>query len=313
MKKIILIIGMILIIGGVFASESAFTALYSRVVPGKINVYSPVNGNVYDSRMVPINLTMSEKVRFQYAKYSDNGDPLVTLCRDCDEYGFSKLKKKPFDDGFHSMRIVIMFKNGEVEENVDFIVDTLEPKIRKTSPNRFSNGNFEMEFQEVNPEIILLGYGNDLVGYRYQEINSEDCEDSSRNRDLCKIWVNLTDYNNQEIYYWFSVTDILGRKDQSREKRVIADAKKPVVEDFNYTTDRRRVEFKFEIDEDNFDEIKYIDYNDIFPREKRLCSRLKDGKCDISKHFKSGEHNLTISISDKAGNSVEIKNVMLEV
>ena len=70
----------------------------------------------------------------------------------------------------------------------------------------------------------------------------------------------------------------------------------------------RYIYFEFDVTEKNFDEITYIDWNDRRPRERRLCSRLRDGRCEKKKSFRRGEHNLTIYIKDKAGNSVQ-KNI----
>ncbi|MEK6862264.1 MAG: hypothetical protein AABY07_09955, partial [Nanoarchaeota archaeon] len=79
----------------------------------------------------------------------------------------------------------------------------------------------------------------------------------------------------------------------------------PEINSFSHEIDRRRVTFIFDITEDNFDEINYIDYSDTKPRERRLCSRLRDGICEIRKTFSRGEHNLTFTILDEAGNSVQ--------
>ncbi len=42
---------------------------------------------------------------------------------------------------------------------------------------------------------------------------------------------------------------------------------------------------------------------------KRLCSRLRDGRCEKRKSFGRGKHNLTITVLDEAGNSYVIENV----
>ena len=44
---------------------------------------------------------------------------------------------------------------------------------------------------------------------------------------------------------------------------------------------------------------------DINHRERRLCSRLRGGVCTARKNFRTGEHDLTIFIKDKAGNVLE--------
>src|SRR3989338_1616631 len=167
MKKISLIlIGIlgIFLIGNVLAStvEQQVTV---TILPGAIDIYSPVQDAIYTERMVPINLSMSAEVlRFEYFEDSDGPG---TLCRRCSEYGYSKLKRKPFDDGFIQMKIVAVFEQGEVYGYKNFTVDTTKPKITKTEPARgFATGMFSVEYQEANPTEIWLNYGNDAVGFR---------------------------------------------------------------------------------------------------------------------------------------------------
>jgi len=98
--------------------------------------------------------------------------------------------------------------------------------------------------------------------------------------------------------------DIVNNSDESRHNKVAIDTTPPVLNSFDYLIDGRRVDFIFNVTETNFDEIDYIDFNDSRPRERRLCSRLKDEICEVKKSFRSGEHHLTITVLDKAGNSV---------
>jgi len=75
----------------------------------------------------------------------------------------------------------------------------------------------------------------------------------------------------------------------------------------------RYVYFDINIDEINFDEVVYF-YEDSKGklREKRLCSRLKDGRCIAKKSFRDGEVLLNIQINDEAGN-YEVGVVGLDV
>jgi len=67
--------------------------------------------------------------------------------------------------------------------------------------------------------------------------------------------------------------------------------------------------FNFEVDEENFDEITYIDWNDRRPRWRRLCSRLKNGVCEKKKSFRRGGHEVDIQIMDEAGNAVSTERL----
>ena len=69
--------------------------------------------------------------------------------------------------------------------------------------------------------------------------------------------------------------------------------------------DGRNVYFAFNVTEENFDEANYLDLNDDRARERRLCSRLRDGVCEGRASFRSGSYELLIKILDDAGNSIE--------
>ncbi len=320
-------IGIILVIsfsGIVFASNLTITQeLRAEVVSGKMYIYSPFFGGVYDKRMVPINISLSDfATKFRYAKYSDNGEKLVTLCRNCNEYGYSRLRKKPFDDGVHQMKIVGIFEFGEVESFVSLTVDTKDPKIKKMTPKQrgYADGWFEIEIEEANPVNLSIFY-KDKSGLNNINVNpSVACKDisggSKRARKLCKIFINLTDHPGEEIEYWAEVVDILGNKVVSKHiKQVVVDLKAPVVnnpETF-YHVDKGYVYFDINISEDNFDEVLYKDLNDVgrsgtkVPKWKRLRSRLdKNNNCEKRIRYKGTSPLMNIKILDKAGNEKEL-------
>ncbi|MBS3093949.1 hypothetical protein J4456_05205 [Candidatus Pacearchaeota archaeon] len=118
--------------------------------------------------------------------------------------------------------------------------------------------------------------------------------------------INLSNYYKQEINYWLEIKDIADNRATSRINKIKIDTTSPFVNVFNYSINKRKVKFYFNVTEENFDEIMYIDTMDRRPRDKNLCSNLKKGICESSESFKSGAHNLTIKILDKAGNSKEI-------
>ena len=291
----------ILLIGNVIALTQTQNVTVT-VLPGEINIYSPENGAVYTERMVPINLTMNTKViKFGY---NDSKEGPGTLCRNCEEYGYSRIKRKPFDDGFHNITISAVFSAGSVYGYRTFIVDSKKPIIKKTEPKTgYANGSFVVEFQEINPTSLVLNYGNNLTGYRNADLNLNDCKEDKKNTK-CEIYVDLGDYDWQEIGYWFKLTDIAKRVDESKLKKLDVDLTKPIINSFNYSIKKRIVTFKFNVTEINFEEIAYIDWNDKNPKEIKLCSRLKNEICEQKKSFRTGEHNLTISVLDEAGNSV---------
>lgn len=304
MKKILILILGILLFGSVLVlALEVMQNVTVTVLPGAIDVFSPVQDALYTNRMVPINLSMSAEV--SYFKYTDNGGSLITLCRNCNEYGFSKLKRKPFDDGFHNLTIMAIFEAGSVYEYRNFIVDTKEPRITKTEPTKgFATGEFSVEFQEKNPTSLFFNYGNDAVGLRNEQVNLEDCYSPKRNKMRCDIEINLTDFDLQEIKYWFNITDILGNYDESKPRALNVDVSNPIINEFNYTINGRYITFFLNIIEPNFGKINYIDWNESTPRWRLLCSKLKNGICEKRKSFKLGEHNVSIEVLDEAGNSI---------
>jgi len=132
-----------------------------------------------------------------------------------------------------------------------------------------------------------------------------DCE-SGTNGECVFSDVDLTDYDGQEIRYWFEVEDRAGNIDTSKEVVVTVDTSEPIVHFFDYQIERRIVNFIFEIEDKNFDSVYYVDNRDIVPQEKTLCSRLNDGRCNVRKSFKKGMHDLEIYLMDKSGNQVEV-------
>jgi hypothetical protein len=307
-----MIILLLVLVGvGLVMASDVTQVVRVNVLPGAVNVHSPMDGAIYDSRMVGINLSMSSEVR--YFKYSDNGGRLRSLCRNCASYGFDKIKRKPFNDGFHSVDIVGIFETGNVVHNVNFLVDSRAPKVKKVSPTRgFGDGEFSVEVQEENLIGVVLNYGNDVVGWREEVLNlDDDCYNIKKDRIKCEVSVDLDDYDLTEIKYWFEVEDILERVDESRVKVLDVDVSLPILlneGDFwnqGVGRENRYIYFDMKINEPNFDEVVYV-YEDSKGRvrEKRLCSRLKDGVCEKRKSFRDGVYDGEVVIRDDAGNVV---------
>ena len=79
------------------------------------------------------------------------------------------------------------------------------------------------------------------------------------------------------------------------------------IDDEHPQVDGKYVYFSINITEENLDEVvyTYIDKKGK-EKEKRLCSKLKDGLCEKRVSFKDGTYDLTIQIINEAGNSVGI-------
>ena len=151
--------------------------------------------------------------------------------------------------------------------------------------------------------MLILHYGNPLVGYRNIELDLGLC---ARNlgRTYCNTGANLIDYDGQEIEYWFNLTDISSFSHASRRLGVDVDVTYPNIVDLDFEVIGRFVNFNMLIEEENLDSVDYMDNSELRPRWRTLCSRLNDGRCIARKSFSDGNHNLDIRIIDEAGNSV---------
>ena len=268
-----------------------------------MNIFSPISKN-YNARRIPFNITINRPVKLEYIDYSDSRPTWRRLCLNCEEYGHFRTKLLNFREGQHQIIIKATDEYGKVEEQgIEFFIDSISPRIIRTEPRRgFADGNFHVEFREVNPINLILFYTDGLVE-RNQSVEIENCI-LERTRYVCEKEVDLSEFNGTKIRYWYELTDIAENKGISKEIFIDVDTSPPIINDINHTVNRRRVFFKFDIEEKNFKEITYIDWNDRRPREVRICSRLKNGICEITRSFNLGEHNLTFSVYDKAGNFV---------
>ena len=314
MKKefLFMFIGILLISGVLAVANVAYQNVVVNVLPTEMNVYSPVQGEIYNFNKIPMNITVYQKVdKIEYINFYDKLSRWRTLCRDCDEYGDKKKKTKTFDEGENNISIRAV--DGEVEfgaKNITFFIDSIDPKIYKIEPKRrgFTNGTFYMRYREENVDKVTLSY-NPKLGL---ELNN--CEES-RSYTECYFDVDLSAYDGREIEYNLTIEDIAGNTDSKAIEKVKVDTSAPVLNnpDSFWNKDGRKVTFSLNVTEPNFDEINYIDYTDKNPKEKVLCSSLKNGICKKSRTFSRGDHNITINILDKVGNSETIKEVIFQV
>ena len=307
MKKIVLLmIFGILLTGSVLAFNVTQT-LKVTIISGIINVFSPVQDNFYNSRVILFNISINASA--DYLKYSDNGKGFRTLCRNCDSYS----RNAKFTDGFHEVVILAEFNSEKVYHYVNFSVDSRRPRIRKTTPDRrdFATGEFSVEFIEENPASLFLNYGNNLTGFREEEVNLGECTEES-NKKICMINASLDDYDLQEIEYWFELTDKAGNHAKGRTTKNKVDFSSPIINSINYSIIRKRVIFNINITEENLEKVEYYDNNKTSPRWLRLCRGLSKGICKKRISFTRGIHNLDIRATDKAGNFAT-ENIEFEI
>ena len=241
-------------------------------------------------------------------------DPLITmdfkrLCKDCESYD----RRKSFKNGFYYLTVICL-DEPDINSSVFFFVDSKAPKISKTYPKRnsFTNGSdFMMKYTEFFPLGFSLIINDELVFEKDGPFGESNNFCPLGKNQKCNFNMDVSDYEGQEIEYYFGMFDIIPNIVFSKPVLVTVDTTPPVLLNPNKFVwqgegrKNRYVYFDFEIEEDNLDEITYIDSEDRRPRERKLCSKLKKGSCEKKKSFRKGEHNLTIYIKDKAGNSVE--------
>ncbi len=225
-------------------------------------------------------------------------------------------KKTSFKDGTHNITIYAKDEVGQKDEkDISFLIDSKEPRIKKTIPTRgFTNGIFNIEFVEQNPVDLILYYGYKW-NYSEKKVNLSECF-IEEDEYFCEVSLNLSEFNSEEINYYFELIDIVERKDITKPRNLDVDTTSPVLNNPDWfwyqgeERNKRYIYFYFDVTEDNFDSIvyTYIDSRGR-EREKKICSRLKDGICTAKKSFSRGEHILDIKIKDKAGNSVSTESV----
>ena len=226
----------------------------------------------------------------------------TTLCRDCNLYN----RSKTFSDGFHYIYTQCLNEPG-INKSEIFLIDDTKPRISSSYPkrNEFTNGsNFIIKYTEEYPTAFLLNVSS-LIEYKYGEFYEPNNTCPSGKNKECSFNINLNSFNNQEVEYSFLIGDIAEHVVQSKPVKIKVDTTSPRLNNPSnfWEQDGRYIKFRFDVTEINFNEITYIDHKDSRPRETVLCSRLKYEMCESKKSFMRGNHNLTIIIKDKAGNS----------
>lgn len=241
-----------------------------------------------------------------YLDNSDNNPKEKVLCRELQDGICSETVS--FGEGEHEVEIVVYDKAGNsVSQVVEFFTDSRVPKIKSTEPKKgFASGEFQVTFEEANPQSLFIEYGN-LGDKRASELNLSSCWDEKKNK-VCSISLDLSDFEEQEISYLFNLTDAVGNYAISNARELKVDTLPPNVSSFSYSANGRDVTFSIGITDANFDEVVYQDRADSSPRFVRLCSNLEDGFCEAKKKFKFGNHVVDIVAKDEAGNEVVVAN-----
>lgn len=264
-----------------------------------MNITNPKESKIYSSRSVLLNIGVNEKGSLSYTDNLNGRGRWISLCTSCTKY----IGNRNFKEGINNITIRATDLSGNIQEKiVTFFVDSKKPRISKTEPKiKFANGYFAVEYSEDNVKSVKLHYGN----YTLKRTKELSC--TSGQKQWCDINVDLSEFNNKIITYYFSVEDKSGNIVNSKQFQVMADSVAPQIKSLNYTINGRSVAFKISINESNPWNVIYYDYEDIVPKWKTLCSTLKNGICEVKKTFSYGAHELDIQVTDKALNSVSKK------
>jgi len=284
--------------------------------PPEFEIMSPTEGEVYSSRKVLFEMRSNEPSTFSYIDNIKGRGRWKKIASNI----FNYIRERRLGEGHNSLTFKAVDRHGNFMEIVrDFYVDSKKPKISKTYPKKgFSNGDFSVEFKEENPSGLVLHYGNNYAGFREHELDiEEDCY-IHKSRYYCDVSVDVFYYDGEIIEYWFELEDIARSVAVSKKVLLEVDMTGPVLINNNviggesdsfWSQGKGRynkyIYFNMIIEEDNFDEVFYS-YEDSRGRirEKRICSRLKDGKCVKRVSFRRGNQFLDVQIVDKAGNAV---------
>jgi len=277
------------------------TTVYIDTVVPSLKVFSPQKPmEIFNSKNVQIDIRADEKVAFDYIDTVDKKPKWANLCTKCESYN----KTKSFGEGSHKLIFRATDPAGNsVNMSRLFIVDSIKPKIKKVEPKTgLTNGLITLEFKEDNPKKLILNYGNESGLFGHADISiDDDCSQYPKGSYSCYTYANFEPYDGMSLIYWFNLTDIADNYYVSKISKVVVDVTPPEINYINYTIKGVYVNFKIGVTEKNFDEILYRDNSGEF---MSLCSQLTGGICQASKKFNSGLHNVTIQVTDRAGNSI---------
>ena len=270
------------------------------ITPPTLEISSPLNGSTFTSRNVLLEMLSDETVALSYQKDSNPGK-WNTLCSNCGSYS----KERSFDEGLNEITIRAVDKaNNEALYARLFYVDSKKPKINSLEPSEgFASGTFRVTFTEDNPKELVLHYGNSETGFRNKSFGlSTDCIQLDGEAE-CATTVNLADYEGEQIEVYATLLDAAGNLDETSHAQLAIDNTAPIISNFSYLVQGKKVTFTLEINEPYLSEVTYIDNSENNPKEKSLCSKLVNNVCEKQVNLKSeGSHNVQVIVRDLAGN-----------
>ncbi len=282
------------------------------ILPPNITLRSPIQEGIYKSRAINFDLSLNERSDVSYTDIVNGRGRWTNICNDC----FSMNRTRSFKDGYNQLMLKAKDRVGNTAyKNISFYIDSRKPRVTKIDPRSgFTSGFFDVWFIEENPVNVTLYYEGSSLSSSNIALNQCEKLPGTRDKYTCSHFVNLSNYNNQEVSFWVDVTDIANAVSSSRIVELNLDTKPPIINSLNYTRMGRRILFTINITELNFDKATYIDNSASRPKERILCSSLKNGICSKSITLNSfpAQHDIDIIVRDEAGNSAE-RNILITV
>ena len=282
--------------------------------PPEFNLISPLQNEIYTSRSVLLEFSLDERADVYYLDLINGRGRWTRVCNECSPGDPAYSRERSFKEGLNELQFkAVDVVGNDITTDVSFFVDSKDPRISRTFPRKgFADGDFEVQFQEDNVETLILHYGIDE-----QPLNIEnDCE-LDRSKYYCDTNVDLSDYDGSTIEYWFVLTDKAGNTDESKKTEIEIDTTFPVVNNLGsfYTNDEKYINFNVDITEENLDEVslsyQYEKNGKTYYKERRLCSKLKEGVCGNKFRYKDYYENFQLNVIVEAGNSIGAPVVML--
>lgn len=233
----------------------------------------------------------------------NNNHAQTSLCPNCNSY----TRPYTFKQGFNNITIRAVYGNNILYRTISFFIDNQKPSVTGTNPvsNKYTSGVFNVTYNEDNVKDISIYYGLSTSTAVKQKLTG--CKSGKAQTCSVDIGSNAAKFDGKAVLYWFVITDIANNVVNSRVvNKVFVDTTAPVIKSANVSTEKKGnyVNFKLNIVEKNLDKVLYFDNGDT--KGKVLCPVLSNGMCSARLGFKVGNHNLTITAFDKAGNTASV-------
>jgi len=289
------------------AKLCSFGPVNNDTTPPVLTINSPKNNFIYNTSKILFNLSIDEPSTIFYKNNLDSNGKFKMLAGNRLNY----INGITFKDGFYNITIRAEDRSGNDADILRiFYVDTKNPKV--DSPSDDKNGILNIKFEEANPVLLTLRYGNNKTGYGEYNINLNNCNKTSGDKFLCKVNISdeesysmLKSYDGQIIELWIELKDIPGNIGKSKIIKGKIDITKPVINnpDNMFTLDGKNLYFNMSITDQNLVSVYYAE-NSTKLQWKLLCSSLKNGFCQKKVAFNKGNHDILVQVVDIGKNVI---------